>query len=193
MQRSPLPSVGLKSLVCWLRDETSRRCAGKPVNWKSLLFRPFMESSELLEFRYMQILDPSSLFSCKVSSADPDFDDATLKDMLHQLHRAQAYCPLRENLFVSLSSSSMSDKTVRSFGEHRNSEAQIRTLLDNQKEQILEECQAKSNQHEFQAARAEKDQQLLQGQALQRNLELHETRHRSFTEMEELRKFQSLN
>ena len=84
----------------------------------------------------------------------------------------------------------MSDRTGRPVGDrpgrpgkHRNSEAQIRTLLDNQKEQILAECQARINQHEFQAARAEEDQQLLQGQLLQQNLELRE--------MEELRKFQS--
>ena len=76
-------------------------------------------------------------------------------------------------------------------GERQNSEAQIWTLLDNQKEQILAECQARTNQHEFQAARAKKDQQLLQGQLLQQNLELHEAHQRSLTDMEELRKFQS--
>ena len=79
-------------------------------------------------------------------------------------------------------------------GEHRNSEAQIRTLLDKQKEQILAECQARINQHEFQAARAEevqqREQQLLQGQLLQQKLELREAHQRSLTEMEELRKFQ---
>ena len=142
----------------------------------------------------MQLLDSPPLFSDKVSSADPDFDDATLEDMLHQAHRAQACHSLREDLSVSLSSSSMSDRTGRQ-GEHRNSEAQIRTLLDNQKEQILSECQTRVNQHEFQAARAEevqqRDQQLLQGQLLQQNLELREAHQRSLTEMEELRKFQS--
>ena len=61
----------------------------------------------------------------------------------------------------------------------------------NQKEQILAECQARINQHEFQAARAEEDQQLLQRQPLQQILELREAHQRSFTEMEELRKFQS--
>ena len=118
--------------------------------------------------------------------------------MLHQAHRAQAYHPLREDLSVSLSSSSTSDRTGRPVGdrtgrpvEHRNQEAQIRTLLDKQKEQILAECQARINQHEFQAARAEEDQQLLQGQLLQQNLELREAHQRSLTEMEELRKFQS--
>ena len=94
--------------------------------------------------------------------------------MLHQVHRAQAYHSLREDLSVSLSSSSMSDRSGRlvgdrpgRLGEHRSSEAQIRTLLDDQKEQILAECQARINQHEFQAARAEEEQRLFQGQLLQ--------------------------
>ena len=65
----------------------------------------------------------------------------------------------------------------------RNSEAQVRTLLDNQKGQILAECQARINQHEFQAARAEEDQQLLQGQLLEQNWELREAHQRSLTEM----------
>ena len=87
-----------------------------------------------------------------------------------------------------------------------------------QKEQILAECQARINKHEFQAAydrrsllklgeiddspqedlrlaRAEevqqRDQQLLQGQLLQQNLELREAHQRSLTEIKELRKFQS--
>ena len=150
----------------------------------------------------MQLLDSPPLFSDKVSCADPDYDDATLEDMLHQAHRAQAYHSLREDLSVSLSSSSMSDRTGGPVGdrpgrpgEHRNPEAQIWTLLDKQKEQILAECQARINQHEFEAARAEevqqRDQQLLQGQLLQQNLELREAHQRSLTEMEELRKFQS--
>ena len=147
---------------------------------------------------YMQLLDSPPLFSDKVSSADSDYDDATLEDMLHQVHRAQAYHSLREDLSVSLSSSSMSHRTGRPVGdrlgrpgEHRNPEAPIRTLLDDQKEQILAECQARINQHEFQAARAEEEQRLLQGQLLQQSLEFPEAHQRSLTEMEELRRFQS--
>ena len=145
----------------------------------------------------VQLLNSPPLFSNKVSSADPDYDDATLEDMLHQVHRAQAYHSLREDLSVSLSSS-LSDRTGRPVGdrsgrpgEHRSSEAQIRTLLDDQKEQILAECQARINQHEFQAARAEEEQRLPQGQLLQQNLEFREAHQRSLTETEELRKFQS--
>ena len=40
---------------------------------------------------YVQLLDSPPLFYNKVSSADPDYDDATLEDILHQVHRAQAY------------------------------------------------------------------------------------------------------
>ena len=147
---------------------------------------------------YMQLLDSPPLFSDKVSSADPDYDDATLEDMLHQAHRAQAYHSQREDLPVSLSSSSMSDRTGRPVrdrsgqpGEHQSSEAQIRTVLDDQKELILAECQARISQHEFHAARAEEEQRVLQGQLLQQKLEFREAHQRSLTEMEELRKFQS--
>ena len=150
----------------------------------------------------MQLLDSPPLFSDKVSSADPDYDDAALEGMLREAHRVHSHHSLREDLSVSLSSSSVFDRTGRPVGdrpgrpgEHRNSEAQIRTLLDNQKEQILAECQARINHHELQAARAEevqqRDQQVLQGQLLQQNLELREAHQRSLTEMEELRKFQS--
>ena len=174
---------------------------------------------------YTKLLDSPPLFSNKVSSADPDYDDAALEGMLHQAHRAHANHSPREDLSVSLSSSSMSDRTGRPVGdgtgrpvEQRNQEAQIRTLLDKQKEQILAECQARINKHEFQAAydrrsllklgeivdfqqeeihlaRADevqqRDQQLLHGHFLQQNLELREAHQRSLTEMEELRKFQS--
>ena len=136
---------------------------------------------ETLVEPYVQLLDSPPLFSNKVSSADPE--------VCHSL---------REDLSVSLSSSSMSDRTGRLVGdrsvrpgEHRSPEAQIRTLLDDQKKQILAECQARISEHEFQAARAEEEQRLLQGQLLQQNSELREAHQRSLTEMEELRKFQS--
>ena len=147
---------------------------------------------------YVQLLNSPALLSNKASTTDPDYDDATLEDMLHQAHRAQACHSVREDLSVSLSTSSMSDRTGQPVGdrseqpgEHRSSEAQIRTLLDDQKEQILAECQARIGQHEFQAARVEEEQRLLEGQLLQQELELREAHQRSLTEMEELRKFQS--
>ena len=173
---------------------------------------------------YTELLDSPPLFSDKVSSADADHDGAAIEGMLREAHRVHSHHSPREDLSVSLSSS-VSDRKGRPVGdrtgrpvEQRNQEAQIRTLLDKQKEQILAECQARINKHEFQAAydrrsslklgaivksqqeelhcaRAEevqkRDQLLLQGQLLRQNLELREAHLRSLTEIEELRKFQS--
>ena len=156
---------------------------------------------------------------------DVDYEDAAIGGMLFNAYREQVYHSQREGLSVCLSSSSMSERTGRPVGdrtvrpvEQRNQDAQIRTLLDKQKEQILAECQARIDKHEFQAAydrrsllkfgetvdsqreqlhlaRAEevqqRDQQLLQGQLLQQNLELRDAREKSLKEMEELKKFQS--
>ena len=137
--------------------------------------------------------------------------------MLREAHRVHSHHSQREDLSVNLSSSSMSDRAGRP-AEQSNQEAQMRTLLDKQKEQILAECQAEIDRHEFQAAydrrsllklgeivdsqqeelhcaRAEelqrRDEQLLDGQLLQQNLELRQAHQKSLTEMEELKKFQS--
>ena len=91
------------------------------------------------------------LFSDKVSSADAKYDDAALEGMLREAHRVHSNHSPREDLSVS-QSSSVSDRTGRPVGdrtgrpvEQRNQEAQIRTLLDKHKEQILAECQARIN------------------------------------------------
>ena len=162
-------------------------------------------------------------FSKQGFPEDPDYDDTALEDMLREAHRVHVHHSQREDLSVSLSSSSMSERKERLLGERtgrpveqRNQEGQIKILLDSQKEQILAERQAKINRHEFQAAykrrsllnlceivdsqqelhcaQAEelqqRDQQLLHGQLLQQDLELHEAHQRSLTEMEEFKKFQ---
>ena len=80
----------------------------------------------------MQLLNSPALLSYTTPTADPDYDDSTLEDMLHQAHRAQVDHSVRVDLSVSLSSSSMSDRTGQPVGdrsgepgEHRSSEAQI--------------------------------------------------------------------
>ena len=144
--------------------------------------------------------------------------------MLREAHRVHVHHSQREDLSVG-QSSSVSERTGRPVGERagrpaepNSQDAQIRTLLDRQKERILAECQAEINRHEFQAdydrsslqklgelvesqreefhcAQVEelqqRDQQLLHGQLLQQNLELREAHQKSLTEMEELKKFQS--
>ena len=159
-----------------------------------------------------------------------EHDDTALEDMLHEAHQVHVYHFQREGLCVGQSSSCVSERTGRSVGERTGrlvrpsghelnvEHAQIRTLLDRQKEQILADCQAEIRRHEFQAdydrrsarklgeiiesqqeelycAQAEelqrRDQQLLHERILHQNSELREAHNKSLSEMEQLKKFQS--
>ena len=94
---------------------------------------------------------------------DAGYDDAVLEEMLHSAHRVHVYHSQREGLSVGQSSSSVSERTgrhvvertgrrVMASGQELNvGNAQITTLLDRQKEQILPERQAEIKKHEFQA------------------------------------------
>ena len=129
---------------------------------------------------------------------DTEYDDAALEDLLREAHRVHSHHSQREDLSVGLSSS-VSERTGRPVGERAerpsecsSQDAQIRILLDRQKERILAECQAEINRHEFQAQELQRrDQQLLHGQLLQQNSELREAHQKSLSEMKELKKFQS--
>ena len=153
---------------------------------------------------------------------DVDYDDTALEKMLHNAHRVHVYHSHREGLSVGQSSSSVSERTgrpagertwrpIESIGQELNvGNAQIRALLDRQKEQILAECQAEIRRHEFQAnygrrsvqtsseiiesqqeelhcAQAEelqrRDQQLLHAQLLQQNWEVRDAHNNSVNEM----------
>ena len=87
---------------------------------------------------------------------DVDYDDAAIGEMLFKAYREQVYHSQREGLSVGQSSSSVSDRSgqpVVETGQEQNTEhAQIRTLLDRQREQILAGCQAEVRRHKFQAA-----------------------------------------
>ena len=89
-----------------------------------------------------------------------------------------------------LSSSVRSDRSGQP-DERECSKAQIRTLIEEQRQTILAECNARVSHHELQAAQAEEERRLLQGQLWQQKLEFREAHQRSLTEMEELQKFQS--
>ena len=75
--------------------------------------------------------------------------------------------------------------------ERNSSNAQIRTLLEEQRQMIIAEYREKVGHHELQAAHAEEERRLLQGQLLRQKLEFREAHQQSLTEMEELRKCQS--
>ena len=165
---------------------------------------------------------PPPQFSKQGFPEDVDYDNTALEDMLREAHRVHVYHSQREGLSVGQSSSSISERTGRPVGqigqELNVANAQIRTLLDRQKEQILAECQAEIKKHEFQAdydrrsvrklgeiiesqqeelhcAQAEelqrRDQHLLHERLLHQTSELRGAHRKSLNEMGELLKFQS--
>ena len=81
------------------------------------------------------------------------------------------------------SENTQAEKVVDGSGkpdERDSSSAQIRTLLEEQRQMTIAEYRDKVGHHELQAAHAEEERRLLR-----------EARQQSLTEMEELRKFQS--
>ena len=82
------------------------------------------------------------------------------------------------------------DRTGKPVGES-NSSAQIRTLLDEQRQMIIAEYCEKIGHHELQAARAEEERRILQEELWRQQKDFREVHQQRLTEMEELRKFQS--
>ena len=130
-------------------------------------------------------------FSFMIPSTDQDVDDVTLGEMLTAAHRGQVdYC-VPGGMSVSQSSSSVMFDGSGQPDERNSSNAQIRTLLEEQRQTIIAEYREKVGHHELHAAHAEEERRLLQGQLWRQKLEFREARQQSLTEMEELRKFQS--
>ena len=75
--------------------------------------------------------------------------------------------------------------------ERDSSNAQIRTLLEEQRQTIIAEYREKVGHHELQAAHAEEERRILREELWRQQLEFREVHQQSLTEMEELRKFQS--
>ena len=82
------------------------------------------------------------------------------------------------------------DRTGKPVGES-SSNAQIRTLLDEQRQMIIEEYCEKIGHHELQAARAEEECRILREELWRQQKDFREVHQQSLTEMEDLRKFQS--
>ena len=92
------------------------------------------------------------------------------------------------------SENTQAEKMVDGSGkpdERDSSNAQIGTLLEEQRQTIIAEYREKVSHHELHAAHAEEERRLLQGQLWRQKLEFREAHQQSLTEVEELRKFQS--
>ena len=130
-------------------------------------------------------------WECGPPSSDLDIDDATLGKLLTEAQREHADYRSPEGVSVSQSSLSVVfDRTGKPVGEN-SSNAQIRTLLDEQRQMIIPENCEKIGHHELQAAHAEEERRILREELWRQQMDFREVHQQSLTEMEELRKFQS--
>ena len=125
-------------------------------------------------------------------------DDMTLGKMLTEAYRGQVDYFVQGGVSVSQSSSSFmfdgsgqpEEKWSIDQGNLMSETAQTQTLLEEQRQTIIAEYREKIGHHELQAAQAEEERRLLQGQLWRQKLEFLEAHQQSLTEMEELWKFQ---
>ena len=92
------------------------------------------------------------------------------------------------------SENTQAEKVVDRSGkpeERDSSNAQIRTLHEEQRQMIIAEFCEKIGHHELQAAHAEEERRIPREELWRQQMEFREVHQQSFTEMEELRKFQS--
>ena len=89
------------------------------------------------------------------------------------------------------SENTQTEKVVDGSGkpdERNSSNAQIRTLLEEQRQMIIAEYREKIGHHELQAAHAEEERRLLREELWRQPQDFREVHQQSLTEMEELRK-----
>ena len=75
--------------------------------------------------------------------------------------------------------------------ERENAHAQIRTMLDEQRRTIIDECNEKVLHHELLAAHAEQDRKVLQEELLRQQQEFREVHQQDLMKHLELQKFQN--
>ena len=162
---------------------------------------------------FSELNDSSGHISYITPSSDLDIDDATLGKLLTEAHRGQAdyyfetcgrkrcrsinWFWVTRNTYSAhskFSENTQAEKVVDRSGkpeERDSSNAQIMTLLVEQRQMIIAECCEKVSHHEFQAARAEQERRIVREELWRQLMDFREAHQQSLTEMEELRKFQS--
>ena len=136
---------------------------------------------------FNELSNSQGSFSYITPSSDLDIDDTTLGKLLTDAHREYAdYCN-PEGVSVSQSSLSVVFDRTGKPEERNSSNAQIRTLLEGQRQMIIAEYCEKIGHHELQAAHAEEERRILREELWRQQMEFREVHQQSLTEMEELR------
>ena len=130
-------------------------------------------------------------------SSDLYMDDDALGKLLAEVHRDYADYRRAEGVSVSPSSVSvMVDRTGEPVEEMIAEEleifsAQIGTLLNEQRKTIIAEYCEKVSHRELQAAQAEQERRILQGELLRQQQDFREVHQQDLIKMEEVQKFQN--
>ena len=144
---------------------------------------------------------------------DPDVDDNQLAEFLAVVvdrtgklvemrsNNDQFSCDIRnlksaQNQFPLVTQPEMICQTggsvqVRIAEERESSNAQIRTMLDEQRRTIIAECSEKVLHHELLAAQAEQDRKVLQEELLRQQQDFCEVHQQDLMKHQELQKFQN--
>ena len=139
--------------------------------------------------------DPEGV-SVSQSSSSVVFDRAGKPDGERNLDQSVGFGVTRNtyNAHSKFSENTQAEKMVDGSGKpvgENSSNAQIRTLLEEQRQMIIAEYFEKIGHHELQAAHAEEERRILREELLRPQMEFREVHQQSLTEIEELRKFQS--
>ena len=105
---------------------------------------------------YTELLNSPPFFYDKGFPADAEYDDAALEGMLRDAHRVHSHHSQREDLSVSLSSSSVSDRTERPVGDRAGRPAEqvarkhrLGLCSTNEKSKFLPSARQKSTDKNF--------------------------------------------
>ena len=109
---------------------------------------------------------------------------------IRNLKSAQSQFPLvtQPKKMISQTGRSVQERIAE---ERESSNAQIRTMLDEQRRTIIAECSEKVLHHELLAAPAEQDRKVLQEELLRQQQDFREVHQQDLMKMKELQKFQN--
>ena len=197
------------------------RCSASEESDDTLNSFTSLTGNEAKFLTFGELNDSSVPFSFMIPSTDQDMDDVTLVEMLTAAHREKSTTACKEACQSVSQSSFGSGRSIRTTwchtqrdwtsqqnflktskfeqtrdrsgkpDERNSSNAQIRTLLEKQRQMIHAEYHEKVGYHELQAVHAEEGRRLLQGQSWRQQKDFFEVHQQNFTEIKELQKFQS--
>ena len=109
---------------------------------------------------------------------------------IQNLKSAQSQFPLvtQPKRMISQTGRSVQERIAE---ERESSNAQIRTMLDEQRRTIISECSEKVLHHELLAAQAEQDRKILQEELLRQQQDFREVHQQDLMKQKELQKFQN--